>query len=90
MPGFDQKGPMGQGAMTGRRMGRCTNFAAKAKEQSNLGTVKPQENSPENFTATGRGLVRGRGLGCMMGKGFGMGWRRGSGKGMQNRFRGGF
>ena len=23
MPGFNQNGPMGQGAMTGRKMGKC-------------------------------------------------------------------
>lgn len=26
MPGFNQKGPMGEGPMTGRKMGKCTNF----------------------------------------------------------------
>ncbi len=35
MPGFNQKGPEGQGPMTGRRMGRCTNYgAALLKNQS--------------------------------------------------------
>ena len=29
MPGFNRKGPMGQGSMTGRRMGKCTDFGAK-------------------------------------------------------------
>lgn len=31
MPGFNQTGPMGQGPMTGRRMGKCTNFGAEKK-----------------------------------------------------------
>jgi hypothetical protein len=33
MPRFDQTGPMGQGSMTGRRMGRCTNNGANVKNQ---------------------------------------------------------
>ena len=28
MPGLDQSGPLGQGPMTGRRLGRCTNYGA--------------------------------------------------------------
>jgi len=82
MPGFDQTGPRGQGPMTGRRMGRCTNFGAyirntyETKESSN-------ENLPENLYGRGFGFGRGRG-----GRGFGMG--RGRGWGQQNRFRGGF
>ena len=32
MPGLNQKGPMGQGPMTGRRMGRCTNFGANQQK----------------------------------------------------------
>ncbi|MBP8041361.1 MAG: DUF5320 domain-containing protein, partial [Bacteroidales bacterium] len=34
MPGYDQTGPLGQGAITGRRSGRCAKFAVKASEQS--------------------------------------------------------
>lgn len=30
MPGMNHKGPNGEGAMTGRRMGRCANFGANA------------------------------------------------------------
>jgi hypothetical protein len=77
MPGLNQAGPMGQGPMTGRRMGRCTNFGA------NLSTQNPvvEENRNENQT------------GNFPGRGFGMGWRqggRGRGMGWQNRFRGGW
>lgn len=32
MPGFNQTGPQGQGPMTGRRLGRCTNFGMNVKE----------------------------------------------------------
>lgn len=76
MPGFNQRGPSGQGPMTGRRMGRCTNFGANQKNESATTELEtPTEINPENFQ--GRGLGRGRG-----GRGFGMG--------RQNRFRGGF
>ena len=75
MPGFNQTGPMGQGPMTGRRMGRCTNFGAK---QSN--TPSPEENNQQEDSFC-RGFRFGRGQG---GRG------RGRGFGMQNRFRGGF
>ena len=76
MPGFNQTGPMGQGPMTGRRMGRCTNFGANLKNQADETTEKTNENLPENFQGRGFGFGRGRG-----GRGFGMGQR--------NRFRGG-
>lgn len=90
MPGFDQTGPMGQGSMTGRRMGRCTNFGANLKSQDSTETGKQQENIPENFSGMGWGFGRGRGLGFRFGKGNGFGWGRGRGMGRQNRFRGGF
>ena len=35
MPGLNQTGPMGQGPMTGRRMGRCTNYGANQGRKSN-------------------------------------------------------
>ena len=77
MPGFNQTGPMGQGPMTGRRMGRCTNNGANLKNQ----TAETKENSNENFPENiqGRGLSFGRGRGG-----------RGMGMGRQNRYRGGF
>ena len=78
MPRFDQTGPVGQGPMTGRRMGRCTNYGAgKKTEPTNENpNENPKENLPENY---GRGFGFGRG-----GRG------RGRGFGLQNRFRGGF
>jgi len=36
MPGFNQTGPEGQGSMTGRRMGRCTNYGRNLKKQKTL------------------------------------------------------
>lgn len=58
MPGFNQKGPMGQGAMSGRRMGKCTNFGAKVKPEQTENTSEMQSNS-----MFGRGLGRGMGRG---------------------------
>lgn len=75
MPGFNQKGPMGQGPMSGRRMGKCTNFGANLNNQNAEAKVGTTDNAPEVFQ--GRGLGRGRG-------------HRSFGLGQQNRFRGGF
>lgn len=49
MPGFNQKGPMGEGPMTGRKMGKCTNFGVK-----NVGSV--EEPTDENLVRGRRGL----------------------------------
>jgi len=78
MPGFDQTGPSGQGPMTGRRWGRCTNFGSSLIKDNPTDTIKQDEKQPENFQGRGFGLGRGRG------------WSGGRGMGRQNRFRGGF
>lgn len=75
MPVFNQKGPDGQGPMTGRKMGRCTNFGANLKNKTNETTEQSNENLPENFQ--GRGFGFGRVYG-----------RRGFGMGRHSRFRG--
>jgi hypothetical protein len=84
MPGFNQTGPMGQGSMTGRRMGRCTNFGANLKNQTTLENENPDKGLSENQPESGFGYGRGQ---CF---GFGRG-RGGSGRGMgrQNRLRDG-
>jgi len=81
MPGFNQKGPFGEGPMTGRRMGRCTNYGANQKQQ----TTEESENQrlSENNPAMDLSFERGRGFG------FGRN-RRGCGRGQRFRFRGGF
>lgn len=80
MPGFDKTGPNGQGAMTGRRMGRCTNFGAGARNQAPEADINTNENSPNDFQpgnfGWGRGGGRGFGRGC--GRGFGRGFARGA------------
>lgn len=79
MPGFDQKGPMGKGPMTGRRMGRCTNFGANLDKQS-------PSDSTDEITANPQEEFRTNNMEYGMGRGrFG----RGQGRGMRNRFRGG-
>jgi hypothetical protein len=92
MPGFNQKGPMGQGPMTGRRMGRCTNFGANPKDQPVAENEDASNLAADNLPAQGLGLGRGRGLGLGRGQG-GAGFGRGGGgrgMGRQNRNRGGF
>ena len=83
MPGLNQSGPMGDGTMTVRRMGNCTNFGANETKQ----TENPS--NPENDPFFDRGQGRGRGGGRGMGRGKGMGDGRGIGRDRQNRFRGG-
>lgn len=89
MPGLNQKGPMGEGAMTGRRMGKCTNFRANAKKEEQLNVVQGSENQ-QNIPAfgekAGMGLGRGR---RNMGRGFGHGQNGNSmvmGRRRRNRF----
>jgi hypothetical protein len=78
MPGLDQTGPIGQGSMTGRRMGRCTNYASTTKKNEDTGQ---NENLAEKLP--GRGFGGGQ-------RRAGIGRGRGKGLGRQNRFRGSF
>lgn len=102
MSNFNQRGPMGEGPMTGRRMGRCGNFGAgrryPTQENENI------ENTMNDILQEqGLGRARGQGMGRGMinrmgrGKGGGMGQNRGGrglgkgnggrGRGMGGRFR---
>lgn len=97
MPGFNQTGPMGQGSMTGRRMGKCTNFGANKKtqtyaenEESKLTTNENEESKQtttenEELNKNNPDNLAGRGLGFGRGRG-----GIGHGMGQQNRFRGGY
>ena len=76
MSGFNQRGPGGLGPMTGRRMGRCTNYGANLKNQGQTPSDDLTREQPENFPGRGFGFGRGRG-------------GRGRCMGRQNRFRGG-
>ena len=81
MPRFNQQGPMGEGPMTGRKLGKCTNYGAE-----NIGSTEEPMN--ENV---GRGLGMRRGLGFGRGsagqsEGRGLAQRRGFGQcGGRNR-----
>lgn len=77
MPGLNRKGPNGEGAMTGRRMGRC-NPENRGK------TVEEIAQNRENATEKGHGF--GLGLGHRHGAGQGKGLGHGQGRAM--RFRG--
>jgi len=84
MPGFDKTGPMGQGPMTGRKMGKCTNYGAGKKSQIKNPNENPFDNEDNNSENMNFGFGRGRG-----GRGFGFGRGKGRGFGRRNRFRGG-
>lgn len=78
MPGLNQTGPMGQGPMTGRRMGRCSNYGAKTEKEETASSENQKADHGNNFP----------------GRGFGFGWRAGRGRGgkgmgFRNRNRGG-
>ncbi|MDD2437071.1 MAG: DUF5320 domain-containing protein [Massilibacteroides sp.] len=66
MPGLNRKGPNGDGAMTGRKMGRC-NPDNKGKTDNEIIQNRmtfPSENQEMKY---GQGRGRGRGFG----RGFG-------------------
>lgn len=88
MPGFNQKGPEGQGPMTGRKMGKCTNFGANNPTSNEIPLDKDQQ-SNDLQPGMGRGRRRGSGFGSGQGNGLGRGQGRRGGNGNKNRFRGG-
>lgn len=59
MPGFDRTGPQGQGAMSGRRLGKCT---AKKSDSTKEDDQRFSEERPGRGMAFGR-RGRGRGFG---------------------------
>ncbi len=70
MPGFNQKGPDGNGPMTGRKMGKCTGYS---------GVSNNQNESNDKVSGVGRGI--GRGVGAGRGAGRAQGQGRGCGRG---------
>jgi hypothetical protein len=87
MPGLNKTGPLGLGSMTGRRMGKCSNFGANKKNQildenketADVVTEKVEltKQNPDNVAGRGFGSRRGRG-------------NSGRGNRHQNRFNGEF
>ena len=71
MPGFNQKGPMNEGPMTGRGMGQCSG----AYTQDTGTSANMAWNAPGFGYGQGRGMGRGR-RGCQAP-------RRGMGRGAQ-------
>jgi len=65
MPGFNRKGPAGQGPMTGRRMGQCTQYGTNEKAMNASFNERANESTDDGSKLFGRG---GRGLGA--GRGF--------------------
>lgn len=78
MPGLNQTGPMGQGPMTGCRMGRCKVSGENIKNQDSETNNNADENQPNN------NYGKGQCMGLRAGKS-----GRGLGMGRQNRFRAG-
>jgi hypothetical protein len=68
MPGFNRRGPMGEGPMTGRRIGRCTGYGSNI-EKTETTRNQRSEDIPEYFPR-GFGFGRGR-----AGRGFGRQFR---------------
>jgi len=79
MPGFDRRGPEGQGPMTGRGLGDCN----PDNRQNNQDAATNPDNRDIEF-------VRGPGFGRGLGRGFGRGLGRGFGRGCRGRGRGFF
>jgi len=51
---------MGHGPMTGRRMGRCTNYGATLKKQNATPSDNQTEDRPENYFDRGFRFGRGK------------------------------
>ena len=73
MPGFNRKGPQGEGPMTGRKRGRCANKSTNSdKSESNSQNAEKQSLKQNEIASRGLGIGRGlrnrnasgRGLGC--------------------------
>ncbi|MDD2476125.1 MAG: DUF5320 domain-containing protein [Dysgonamonadaceae bacterium] len=94
MPNFNQKGPMGEGPMTGRKMGRCSNYGTARRNQTSQENENIENPSNDNFFGRFFGRGRGRGMGNGLGQnrgGRGMGRSGGGdGRGMGRRFRNDF
>lgn len=75
MPGFNRLGPLGEGPMTGRKMGRC-NPPNSEKSNAGLFTDSADSKKPEAIErGHGRGRCMGRGHGWGMGRSMRYGFR---------------
>ena len=81
MPNFDGTGPQGQGAMTGRKRGRCNDTKTTSTEKTTEQTVE----NKEVVYGLGRGGKPRGGGGFGNGSGGGKGQGRGRGRGFGNK-----
>lgn len=80
MPGLNRRGPNGDGAMTGRRMGRCNpDNKGKTDDEILQNRTRESQTNPQ--------LGRRQSFG--QGQGQGRGWGRGLRRFLRLRFRGG-
>jgi hypothetical protein len=80
MPGLNHRGPIGEGPMTGRGLGRCN------RRNKGLSDAEVQQNHDlmiDRSVNSERGLGQGRGM--RNGRGSALGRGDGLGKGMRNR-----
>jgi len=61
MPNLDKTGPKGQDAMTGRKMGKCTNYGAGKNQQNNSEKNNEQNQQEQGFFRRMFGFRGGRG-----------------------------
>ncbi|HEY4756832.1 MAG TPA: DUF5320 domain-containing protein [Ignavibacteriaceae bacterium] len=83
MPNFDGTGPQGQGAMTGRRRGRCQDTQTTQIEKSE-NRIAENKDVVYGFGRGGRPRGGG-GLGNHHAGGYGKGQGRGRGRGFENK-----
>lgn len=77
MPGLDRKGPAGQGARTGRGLGKCRTPENRDQHISeNAHDASVERKGPGGGKGQGRGEGRGEGRGLGRGQGKGRAVRR--------------
>lgn len=81
MPRFNKKGPMGEGPMTGRRMGRCAHYDTTLNNEITSRNEVIDKSIDGSFPGEGLGRVRRRRMRRGMGQN-----REGRGMGRRNRF----
>lgn len=77
MPGFDGSGPQGEGPMTGRKAGKCTNSGTGRAGKE----VQEEPDGRAEATGTTNPVLRGAGCERGGGRGAGQGRRHTGGKG---------
>lgn len=68
MPGFDRRGPEGEGPMTGRGLGRCNENAKRTDDDQEMNERGWGRGWRFRFGGGGRGFRNGRGFGRRSGR----------------------